>query len=206
MTRPGRAALAAVVLLALAGCGSGRANDLVPGPGAARVDVDTPELRSQKEQAGVEPCPTTDGAPVQGGLPDVTLPCFGGGDDVALASLRGPLVVNLWASWCGPCRQEMPILQAFHEQYGDRVPVLGIDWQDPQVGSAMQLVSESGVTYPLLADPNAEVSTIDGMPVRGLPAVVLLAQDGTVAYRQLQEVESVEELVELTGDHLGVDL
>lgn len=175
-------------------------------PGSAKVDVDTADLQAMKREAGVADCETGTGEQVDGGLPEVTLPCLGGGPDVDLASLRGPMVVNLWASWCGPCRQEMPILQGFHEQYGDQVSVLGVDWQDPQVESAMELVVDSGVTYPLLADPDGSLSSIDGMPVRGLPGLVLVDADGDVAFRSLREIESEQELVDLVDEHLGTDL
>ena len=116
------------------------------------------------------------------------------------------MVVSLWASWCGPCRREMPLLQAFHEGYGDRVRVLGIDWQDPQVESAMDLVVDSGVTYPLLADPDTELAAVDGMAVRGLPGLVLIDAEGRVAYRNLMEIESEDQLVGLVNRHLGTSL
>ncbi|MGH3361163.1 MAG: TlpA family protein disulfide reductase [Nocardioides sp.] len=196
------AVLLAAVLLG-GGCGT---ESGVPAPGPADVDVDTAELRAAKDAAGVEPCPTDRRTPVDGGLPEVTVPCFGGGPDVDLASLRGPLVVNLWASWCGPCRQEMPVLQSFYEKYGDRVPVLGIDWQDPQSDAAMDLVRHTGVTYPLLADPETELSVVDGMPIRGLPGLILLDADGRIAYRNLETVDDEAQLVELVDEHLGIAL
>jgi thiol-disulfide isomerase/thioredoxin len=198
----GAAAVGLVLVAGLAACGDGG----VPVPGAAKVDVDTPELRAAKEAAGVEDCVPGTGDPVEGGLPEVTLPCFGGGPDVDLAALRGPLVVNLWASWCGPCRKEMPEIQAFFEQHGDRVPVLGIDWEDPQVDAAMQLVTDTGVTYPLVADPGGDVAVVDDMVIKGLPGIVLVDEDGTVVYRALEVIESPQQLEDLVTEHLGVDL
>jgi thiol-disulfide isomerase/thioredoxin len=198
-----RAVVALAAALVLAGC-SGGGDLALPGP--AKIDVDTPVLRQMKAEAGVEDCEPARGDHIESGLPEVTLPCFGGGPDVDLGALRGPMVVNLWASWCGPCRREMPLLQQFHEEYGHRVGVLGIDWQDPQVESAMELVVDSGVTYPLLADPDTELATVDGMTVRGLPGLVLLDAEGRVAYRNLMEIESEAQLVELVNRHLGTSL
>jgi thiol-disulfide isomerase/thioredoxin len=199
-------ALAALSLL-LTGC-SDTADPLSPAPpGEAKVDVDTPELRALKREAGVEDCRPGTGAPVDGGLPEVTLPCLGGGPEVDLSSLRGPLVVNLWASWCGPCRQEMPVLQEFHERYGDRVGVLGIDHNDPQTTNALELVRDTGVTYPLLADPQTALSGTAPFPVlRGLPFLALVDQDGVVVHREFVVLESSDQLAGLVEEHLGVTL
>jgi len=194
---------AAVVLLG--GC-TAATDQPRPEPGRARVDVDTSELRQAKARAGVDDCVAGDAEPVEGGLPAVTLPCFGGGPDVDLGSLRGPLVVNLWASWCGPCRQEMPVLQRFHERYGDRVPILGIDYEDPQVGAAMDLVRETGVTYPLLADPQSALQGATPFPGRmGLPMFAFVDDDGRATV-VAGGVDSMRELTDLVEQQLGVRL
>ena len=196
---------ALVAGLVLTGCGGAEDPGLVPT--RAQIDVDTPELRQMKQAAGVEACAPGDGDPVDRGLPDLTLPCLGGGHDVDLSSLRGPMVVNVWASWCGPCRQEMPILQDFHEEYGDRVPVLGIDYQDVQTDAAMDLVRQTGATYPLLADPQSDLSGAAPFPaLRGLPFLALVDADGRVAHQEFTIVESRQQLVELVNRHLGTSL
>ncbi|WP_372727532.1 TlpA family protein disulfide reductase [Nocardioides sp.] len=204
--RPARilgALLAAVVLLG--GCAD--ADGGVSAPGAARVDVDTPALRAAKAEAGVEPCTPGTGAPVEDGLPAVTLPCFGGGPDVDLATVRGPLVVSLWASWCQPCRKEMPVLQEFYAEHGDRVGLLGIDYQDVQTQAAMALVSETGATYPLLADPQGDLDRAEPFPsLRGLPFLALVDADGRVVHQEFTIIESQQELVDLVEQHLGVVL
>jgi thiol-disulfide isomerase/thioredoxin len=199
-----RIVVALAAALVLSGCGS-PADVALPGP--AKIDVDTARLRQMKAQAGVEDCFPSREDHVDGGLPAVTLPCFGGGPDVDLGALRGPMVVNLWASTCGPCRQEMPILQEFHEQYGDRVQVLGIDYQDVQTEAAMQLVRQTGATYPLLADPQSELSGAAPFPVlRGLPFLALVDAQGRVVHQEFTVVESRQQLVGLVNRHLGTSL
>ena len=210
MRRP--AAVLTAAVLALGALTSGCTSEETPGGrggvGPAKIDVDTPALRALKREAGVEPCRAGKGAPVDGGLPDVTLPCLGGGTSVNLSELRGPMIINLFASWCGPCAKEMPLIQQFHERYGDQVAVLGIDYQDPQVQGAMELVQDSGVTYPLLADPQA---ALDGTPpfprLGGLPYWAFVDEDGHfVGKGQYNAFESEQELVDTVEEQLGVDL
>jgi thiol-disulfide isomerase/thioredoxin len=140
-------------------------------------------------------------------LPEVTVLEFGTDQPVDVSSLRGPMVVNLWASYCGPCRQEMPILQDFHERHGDEVEVVGVDYQDPQVGQARKLADETGVTYRLLADPGGDLSSADPLPnIMALPFLMFVDDDGNVTYMEYAEVTSLRQLEDLVSVHLGVDL
>lgn len=198
MRRALAAALVAAVLV-LSACDS-EAN----APGASNVDVGTPELAKIKRATDVPDCVPGDGS--DGGLPELTLPCLGGGEDVDLTTLQGPMVVNLWASWCGPCRKEMPALQDFHEQYGDQVPVVGVDYQDQQPAAALELAKESGVSYPLLADPGGDLNAADPLPaIRGLPYLLFLGEDGEVTVVP-GGIESADDLVDLVDEHLGIQL
>ena len=131
-------------------------------------------------------------------LPDVTLASLTSGEGVDLASLRGPMVVNLWASWCTPCVRELPLYQAFAEKYDGKVDVVGIDWQDTNLEKARQLATRSGVEYPLYADPDGKIRA------RGLPKLILLDDDGAVAFEQYVEIESVAQIEKLVEEHLGV--
>lgn len=184
------------------GGGPGFSPPMVGGPA---VDVDTPELRAAKAEAGVEPCVPGSAEPVDGGLPEVELPCFGGGEPVVLSSLEGPLVVNLFASWCGPCREEMPVFADFHAAYGDQVGVLGIDFNDSSADAAMELVADSGVTYPLLADAEPLLTREEGFTVaaRGLPVTVVVDEQGEIVFSQAVAFDDLDDLVEVVEDALG---
>lgn len=180
--------------------------DDVPSP-SDKIDVDTPQLVEAKERAGVEDCAAGTGDPVRDGMPQVTLPCLGGGPDVDLATLRGPMLVSVWAAWCGPCRDEMPILQAFYSDHGDRVPILGVDFQDTQPGRALELMEATGATYPSVADPYGDLSAQGPLPAKmGLPLLLFIDADGKVTYIHPGDVESQRELRDLVDEHLGVRL
>ena len=205
--RRARTVLAAALLVLAAACSA-------PAPSApnatklpaSQVDVDTATLRAAKKAAGVEPCPapTATKPPAADPLPGVTLPCLGGGPDVRLDRLRGPLVVNLFAQWCGPCRSEMPYYQQLHTKGAGAVKVLGIDYLDTQPDRALQLVRQTGVTYPLLADPSGALRT--AFRIRGLPGVALVDARGRVVDVEFRVVRSYAELRSLVQQRLGVRL
>jgi cytochrome c biogenesis protein CcmG/thiol:disulfide interchange protein DsbE len=140
-------------------------------------------------------------------LPDVTVTEFGGDRPVEMSSLRGPMVINLWASWCTTCVREMPILEDFHQQHGDQVEVVGIDYQEPDLGAARDLVARTGVTYRLLADDGGDINGARPLPnIQGLPLQVLVDDDGQVAHVAYVEFTSVGQIEGLVSEHLGVDL
>ena len=208
MRRALAAVTAASCLLVLAGCSDDdpKADMLTydGGPPPSSVEVDTPDLRALKAEAGVEDCVPGPGG---GALPAVEVACLGGGPSVDLSSLRGPMVVNIWQSACTLCEHEMPILQAFHEQYGDQVPVLGIDSTDVYPGTALEQLRDRGVTYPQLADPGGDLQDTDEFArVRGYPYLALVDTNGEIAYEKFGAVDSADELESLVEEHLGVSL
>ena len=187
-----------VACLLLASCSAGGASPM-PRPDS-NVDVDTPQLRAIKADAGVAPCRPGAGTSE---LPRTTLPCLGGGKAVDLSRLKGPLVVNLFAQWCGPCRKELPFYQELHRKGRGVVKVVGVDYLDVRHDQALELAKDSGVTYPLLADP-AGALRVD-LKVRGLPGIVFVKADGTVE-TEYRAVRSYAELRGLVQDQLGVEV
>ena len=174
--------------------------------GESKIQVDTPELRALRARTELEPCrPGTD--PSTSALPGVTLPCLGGGRSIDLSSLHGPMLISLWSSACGPCRVEMPVLEDFHQEYGDQVPVLGIDFADTYPGVALQQIAKREVTYPNLADPGGDLlDTEQFRRVLGLPFLGFVNAGGDIVYVKFGGVTSVDEVADLVRDRLGVDL
>jgi thiol-disulfide isomerase/thioredoxin len=172
------------------------------------VEVDTPALRAVKAEMGMEDCTPGTGAAVEGGLPDVTLPCLGGGPDVDLSSLRGPMVINLWQAGCVPCEKEMPVLEEFHQQYADQVAIVGVDFNDVHPVSALELAQRTGATYPSIADPGGDLMTEEAFAIgrRGLPAFVFVDAGGVVVGQDSGGVDSLAEVEELVAQHLGITL
>jgi cytochrome c biogenesis protein CcmG/thiol:disulfide interchange protein DsbE len=153
--------------------------------------------------APIDPCPES-GPPLGrgDGLPELELPCLGPGDDVQLAGLEGrPRLVNVWASWCPPCRAEMPWLQQAHES--GEIDVLGIDAED-EVGAASALLSDLDITFPSVFDPaNTFAREIRNL---GKPTTLLVSKDGEVVYVQSGPFRSYDDLRDVLGTYLKVDL
>jgi cytochrome c biogenesis protein CcmG/thiol:disulfide interchange protein DsbE len=92
------------------------------------------------------------------------------GLDARLRSLRGhPVVVNIWAAWCGPCREELPILQSAALSHGKRVAFVGVDLRDDR-GSAVGLLRQIPLTYPSYDDPDGQIFT--GYHLVGTPSTI----------------------------------
>ncbi len=194
--------------LMVSGCAAGTSGAATsPAPVTSALAPSSPDLAAARRDAGIEPCPreSLNAAPVSQGLPQVTLPCLGGGRDVTLAALRGtPMLVNMWASWCAPCRQELPLLAQLHRRAGSRLVVLGVDFQDPKPAAALRLAAVTGVTYPLVADTQGQLRV--PLHLTGLPTTVFVAADGHVEYTNVGRFTSYSELAKLVRDHLGVSL
>lgn len=95
-----------------------------------------------------------------------------------LDELRGtPVVVNIWASWCGPCRREAPLLASAHDAYGDRVRFLGVDILDER-DSARAFMREYGWTYPSVYDPAGAIR--DGLGLLGQPVTLFYDASGAL--------------------------
>jgi thiol-disulfide isomerase/thioredoxin len=98
-----------------------------------------------------------------------------------IVALHGyPAVVNVWASWCGPCRFEFPTLQKLSAAYGKRVAFLGIDSQDSD-DAAKTFLEEAPVPYPSYTDPDQQIGGEIGA-TRGLPDTAFYDRNGNLVY------------------------
>lgn len=135
--------------------------------------------------------------------PRFVLPGLAGSKPVTLESFPGrPMVINFWASWCVPCRQEMPDLQAAHVLLGEQVEFVGVVHRDLR-SAAIDFVRETGVTYPSGFDPAGSVAASYGLI--GLPSTFLVAADGVVVAEVRGELTK-DKLLELIADRLGISV
>ena len=121
------------------------------------------------------------------------------GDLVRLSDLRGEVVaLNFWATWCAPCRLEMPDLQARADAYGDRLTVLGVNF-DETAEEVDAFRQEVGVRFPLLLDPGGEVQRL--YRVLGYPTTFFIDSEGVIRIQHLglMSAEQIDQYLEELG-------
>jgi cytochrome c biogenesis protein CcmG/thiol:disulfide interchange protein DsbE len=125
--------------------------------------------------------------------PHFTLPTLEGDGTISLADYRGKAVVlNFWASWCGPCKTEAPLFQSAWERYRSRgLVVLGIDAQDFR-SDAQRFVERYGLTYPIAHDRNG--STLGRFGLTGFPETWFVGRDGRLVGEHVSGEIGVDEL------------
>ena len=155
--RPLVAAMLALVAAVAAGCT------------AEAKSTDTPSPFAGCEGIAGRP------APAAATLPDLKLPCFTGKDQVALRSMPGPMVINLWASWCDPCRRELPLIQKVATQTAGRVTVIGVDTGDSREAGA-SFAADKGVSFPMLFDPDKKLA--NAIAGTNLPITIFVDESG----------------------------
>jgi cytochrome c biogenesis protein CcmG, thiol:disulfide interchange protein DsbE len=133
-------------------------------------------------------------------LPELSLACFTGGDDVALTGLRGPAVINVWGSWCAPCRDELPVMQELADATEGRLHVVGVNSHDTREAAA-SFAGDFGLSMPTLYDRDQVFMHALGRTT--LPVTVFLDGSGgkyVYAGRALDKPT----LGGLVRDHTGV--
>ncbi len=206
MSRPARWLPASLMLL-LAGCTATAA----PGPAATEPPApfaDCAVLTAPASAAGTPAPGAAASGPAgvraagasAGDLPDLTLPCFTGGQPVRLADLRGPAVLNLWGSYCGPCREELPAMQRLADRTPGRLSVVGVNTYDDRP-AATSFAVDHGVRIPTLYDRDKRLMAALGKIA--LPVTVFVDAGGKRFVYNGTALDD-DNLAELVGRHTGV--
>ena len=179
-----------VAVLAAVGVAAAMGTDSAP---KRKVDADLHFDAGDKD-----PNPLVAGDPKGDPAPTTTYPKLGGGLG-SLADYKGRAVVlNLFGSWCVPCKKEMPDLQAVHQRFGDRVTFVGLAVNDSQRDAAA-FVQRYGATYDIGRDPSGKIASELG--VVNMPSTFLIGKDGRIKSAKAGAV-TASELTELIEGNL----
>ncbi|MET8356852.1 redoxin family protein [Micromonospora sp. NPDC005171] len=225
-----RLALAVLpLLLAVTGCTSGAADD-EPAPRRAAAERPSPfrdctALSAAPTAASpgsgaatpVSPGSATPASPGSGtatpgtsgptrpagksALPELTLSCFTGGAPVVMREVAGPAVINVWASWCPPCRKELPAFQRLSERAAGQLQVIGVNSRDSRSG-AQSIGEDFGVRFPMLVDQGEALQR--ELKRNAIPLTLFVAADGQVRHIDASGALDDDKLAKLVRQHLGL--
>lgn len=172
-------------------------------PDAPGAEIDA-KVQAAARDAGLADCPSGgNGSSGKGDdLAGIDLLCVTSGEAVTLADFDGPVVVNVWAHWCEPCREELPLLARAAREYEGRVQFVGVLFADDNPADALALARDSEVTYPQVADRRSLLRVPLGL--RGLPTTVFV-DDGEIVGSQTTPYRDYGDLVDDIAEQLEVD-
>ena len=205
--------LAAVILLS-ACASSETAGDLTSQPSSpassssdavqAAIERDS-DLLALMQEVNLDPCPTAARNPDAAipGLPDQVFDCLGDTSAVSLAYVRGtPMVLNVWASWCPPCIEELPLLEKVSRELEGKVDFIGINLEDDPT-KALQLMQDFGISYPSVIDRSGDTRAPLSIP--GPPVTFFVTSQGVIAGRWDGAIPNEKTFDSLLQKHLGID-
>ena len=129
------------------------------------------------------------------------LDCLDGTPGFAVDLIKGPAIVNVWGSWCAPCREEIPYFRDFYAQLDSSIQLIGVDVEEQSPEDGRQFVRDYGITWPNLYDSDGSTRKYFGM---GVPITWFIGADGEAIYKHVGPIKSLTELKELSSKHLGV--
>ena len=174
-------------------------------PPTATAPVAGAKVERLRSESGISDCPAPRAEAAESGeLPDVTLPCLGDGPAVNFRQLAGrPMVVNAWASWCAPCRKELPFLARAAQELDGRVDFLGVNVADPDTEAALAMVRQTGATFPHVVDVRSK-TRVPLAYTGGLPSTVFIDAQGRIVGEERTWFRSYADVAAAIRRHLGV--
>ena len=142
---------------------------------------------------------TTDKSVVKG----IDLECVDGSPGAIIESLRGPMILNVWGSWCTACLDEMPEFVSFYSKAKGMVQLVGVAVEEASPANSQRFIKENGMTWPNYYDRDSKTRGYFGM---GVPVTLFIDASGVTVFKKIGVIKSVDELAELTEKYLGVKI
>ena len=127
-----------------------------------------------------------------------TLSCLDQSTNIKLEAITGPTLINVWGSWCAPCRGELPLLRDAYRS--GKVKIVGIDVEEPSAKTGQNFAIKAGITWPNLFDGKGITKGAFGI---GVPVTWFLNKNGVVTYKHIGAFTSAKQLSDEVGKYLG---
>ena len=129
--------------------------------------------------------------------------CVDGSKGLALESLRGPMIINVWGSWCASCLDEIPDFVSFYAKTKGQVALVGVAVEESSPENSKEFIVNNGITWPNYYDRDSKSRGYFGM---GVPVTWFISSDGKVRYKKIGIIKSEAELITLTEKYLGIKI
>ncbi len=158
---------------------------------------------SNKNAVTVDIAPCTSLSLLDKAPAGVDFGCLDGEGSINFSALKGPLIVNVWASWCAACKQELPIFLELHKVASAKVSLLGIDVEEKSEKSGFDFARTNGMAWPHLYDPDGRSAAIFGL---GIPVTWFIDSKGAVTFKKIGVIKDFDEMKDLISKYLGVEV
>ena len=126
--------------------------------------------------------------------------CLDGSPGVNIAAIKGPAIINVWGSWCEPCKKEMPYLAEFFQTMDPQIQFIGVDVEEKRIEDGRMFARTHGIMWPNLFDGDGSTRKYFGM---GVPVTWFIDSDGKILYKKIGPFNSTEELRTMTFKYFG---
>lgn len=133
----------------------------------------------------------------------ISVECVDGSAGAILESLRGPMIINVWGSWCKSCLAEMPEFVSFYSKAKGKVQLVGVAVEEAAPENSRRFIEKHGMTWPNFYDRDDKTRGFFGM---GVPVTWFIDESGAVTYKKIGVIKSEAELITLTETYLGVKI
>ena len=132
---------------------------------------------------------------------EVITECLDSSPGVNVAAIRGPAVINVWGSWCKPCKEEIPYFAEFFQTMDPQIQLIGVDVEEKRIEDGRMFARTHGIMWPNLYDADGSTRKYFGM---GVPVTWFIDGDGKVLYKKIGPFKSAEEIRTLTFKYFGL--
>jgi hypothetical protein len=126
--------------------------------------------------------------------------CLDGGVGVDVSKIKGPAIINVWGSWCKPCKDELPIFKEFYAELDSTIQLIGVDVEETGIKAGQNFALEQGISWPNLYDSDGQTRSYFGM---GVPITWFIGEDGEVVKKHIGVITSINQLREATEKAFG---
>ena len=130
----------------------------------------------------------------------IKVECVDGSEGAVIQALRGPMIINVWGSWCTSCLAEMPEFVSFYAKAKGKVQLVGVAVEESSPENSKRFIEEHGMTWPNFYDRENKTRSYFGM---GVPVTWFINAAGKVTFKKIGVIKSEQELIDLTAEHLG---